>query len=104
MIAAPRFCTVGMNVPSSQAWSLIIGQALRPSHSAWKRSGYWVAEWFPQTAIFFTDETGFPNFCATWDNARLWSSRIIAENWRGFRLGAFFIAISAFVFAGLPTT
>src|SRR6187455_729412 len=71
MIAAPRFCTVGMNVDSSQAWSLIWGQAFLPSASAWKMSGYWVAEWLPQMVIFFTVGTSFPIFCATCDVARL---------------------------------
>ena len=55
MIAAPRFCTVGMKVDSSQAWSLISGQTFWPSTSAWKRSGYCVAEWLPQTTILRTD-------------------------------------------------
>src|SRR3954469_1432764 len=104
MMAAPRFCTVGMNVLSSQAWSLIIGQTFLPSASHWKRSGYWVAEWFPQTVIFLTEESGLPTFCATWLMARLWSRRIIPVNWVGFRLGALFIAIRQLVLAGLPTT
>src|SRR5882672_12177260 len=97
MIAAPRFCTVGMKVDSSQAWSLIMGQTFLPSASAWNRSGYWVAEWLPQMVIFFTEGTSFPIFWATCEVARLWSSRIIAVNWLGFRLGAFFIAIRQFV-------
>src|SRR5436190_13206588 len=108
MIAAPRFCTVGMKVDSSQAWSLIIGQTFLPAFpsttSAWNRSGYCVAEWLPQLVIFFTEGTGFPNFWATWEVARLWSSRIIAVNCVGFRLGAFFMAMRQLVLAGLPTT
>src|SRR5947208_16318616 len=51
MIAAPRFCTVGMNSVSSHSGSLIIGQTFFPPHSAWNTSGYWVAEWFPQIEI-----------------------------------------------------
>src|SRR3954468_14526733 len=66
MMAAPRFCTVGMNVVSSQAWSLIIGQILFPSVSAWNTSGYCVAEWLPQTAIFLIAVTGLEIFCETW--------------------------------------
>src|SRR5512135_481840 len=93
MIAAPRFCTVGMKVPSSHFWSLIIGQTFLPSHSALKMSGYWVAEWFPQTATFFTEAFGLPILAAICEVARLWSRRIIAVNCVGFRLGAFFIAI-----------
>src|SRR6266571_994382 len=104
MIAAPRFCTVGMKSFSNQAWSLIIGQTFLPSHSAWKISGYWVAEWFPQTVIFLTEVIVLPSFCATWLVARLWSRRIIPVNWLGLRPFAFFIAIRQLVFAGLPTT
>src|SRR3990170_3516119 len=104
MMAAPRFCTVGMKLVSSQAWSLIIGQTFLPSASAWNRSGYWVAEWLPHTIIFFTNTTSFLIFCATCETARLWSRRIMPVNWLGLRLGAFFIAIRQLVFAGLPTT
>src|SRR6185436_8522597 len=93
MIAAPRFCTVGMNVCSSQAWSLIMGQTFLPSHSAWNRSGYWVAEWFPQTVTLRTSSTLRLIFWATWLVARLWSRRIIAVNCVGFRVFAFFIAM-----------
>src|SRR5882672_3783657 len=71
MIAAPRFCTVGMNVVSSQAWSLIIGQTFLPSASVWKTSGYWVAEWFPQTVIFLIAVTGLEIFWEIWLVARL---------------------------------
>ena len=49
-------------------------------------------------------ETAAAVFSATWLMARLWSSRIIAENCAGARSGAFRIAMSALVFAGLPTT
>ena len=44
MMAAPRFWMVGMKCFSSQAWSLIMGQTFLPLTSAWKMSGYWVAE------------------------------------------------------------
>src|SRR5438876_5116425 len=104
MIAAPRFCTVGMNVLSSQLWSLIIGQIFLPSTSAWNTSGYCVAEWLPQMVTLRIDETGFATLAASCEVARLWSSRIMPVNCVGFRLGAFFIAMRQFVFAGLPTT
>src|SRR5688572_10332033 len=100
MMAAPRFCTVGMKVCSSHAWSLIIGHTFLPSASAWKTSGYCVAEWLPHTIIFFTDTTSFLIFCATCETARLWSRRIMPVNWLGLRLGACFIAIRQLVFAG----
>src|SRR5437762_4527116 len=104
MMAAPRFCTVGMKVDSSQDWSLIMGQSFLPSASAWNTSGYWVAEWLPQTVTLRIDDTGLPTFCASCVVARLWSRRIMPVNCVGLRLGAFFIAIRQFVFAGLPTT
>src|ERR1700730_2168263 len=104
LMAAARMYTVGMKVVSSQAWSLIIGQTFLPSASAWKRSGYWVAEWLPQTVTFRIEVTGFWIFCEICETARLWSSRIIAVNWLGLRLFAFFIAIRQLVLAGLPTT
>src|SRR3970282_2176628 len=104
MMAAPRFCTVGMKLVSSQAWSLIIGQTFLPSASAWNRSGYWVAEWLPHTVILRRLVTGLPIFAAICDSERLWSRRIMPVNCRGDRLGAFFIAISALVLAGMATT
>src|SRR5665647_10992 len=104
MMAAPRFCTVGMKLVSSQAWSLIRGQTFLPSASAWNRSGYCVAEWLPHTIILRRLVTGFAILALIWESERLWSRRIMAVNCRGDRLGAFFIAISALVFAGLPTT
>src|SRR5918911_4827989 len=67
MIAAPRFCTVGMKVCSSHAWSLIIGQTFLPSASAWETSGYCVAEWLPHTVTLRIEETGLPTFCASCD-------------------------------------
>src|SRR5436190_7550321 len=104
MIAAPRFCTVGMKLDSSHCWSLIIGQSFLPSlpttASAWNTSGYWVAEWLPQIVTLRIAETGLPTLAASCEVARLWSSRIIAVNCAGFRLGAFFIAIRQFVLAG----
>src|SRR5467141_256322 len=104
MIAAPRFWMAGMKVCSSQLWSLIIGQTFLPSASAWKMSGYWVAEWFPQTVTFRIALTGFATLCAVCDTALLWSRRIMPANCAGFRPGAFFIAMRQLVFAGLPTT
>src|SRR3989440_4349062 len=71
MTAAPRFCTVGMNVDSSHDWSLIIGQSFLPSASAWKTSGYCVAEWLPQTVTLRMDETGLPTLDASCEVARL---------------------------------
>src|SRR5262245_24618251 len=100
MIAAPRFCTVGMKSFSSQAWSLMVGHTFLPSASAWKTSGYWVAEWLPHTVTLCTSSTGFLIFCAIWERARLWSRRIIAVKLEGFSCGAFFIAIRQLVLAG----
>src|SRR5487761_2562376 len=104
MMAAPRFCTVGMKLVSNHVWSLIIGQTFLPSASIWNTSGYWVAEWLPQTIALRRLVTGLLIFAPICDSERLWSRRIMPVNWRGDRRGAFFIAISALVLAGLPTT
>src|SRR5213596_3377056 len=100
MIAAPRFCTVGMNSFSSQFGSLIVGQTFLPPVSAWKISGYWVAEWLPQTVTLRIEARGLPIFCAIWPTARLWSRRIIAVNCVALRPGAFFMAMRQLVLAG----
>src|SRR5437868_145798 len=78
MIWAPRFWTVGMNSPSSQAWSSISAAAFWPLTSAWKRSGYWVAEWLPQIVTLLMSLTVQPALAASWAVARLWSSRVMA--------------------------
>src|SRR5690349_24968344 len=62
MIAAPRLATVGMKSFSSQAWSPTASAAFWPLTSAWKRSGYWVAEWLPQIVIFLMSVTLAPVF------------------------------------------
>ena len=67
-------------------------------------SGYCVAEWLPQMIIRLISETGIPVLLASCAIARLWSSRIIAVKRSAGTSGALLIAISAFVFAGLPTT
>ncbi len=41
---------------------------------------------------------------ASWALARFWSSRVMAVNRSGAMLGALFMAMSALVLAGLPTT
>src|SRR4051794_24959960 len=93
MIAAPRCWTVGMNSFSIHAWSPITSGAGLPSISAWKTSGYCVAEWLPQIVILRTDVTCTPAFVASWALARLWSRRVIAvKRSRGID-GALFIAI-----------
>src|SRR3954463_8369316 len=79
MIAAPRLATVGMKSFSIQAWSPTTSAAFLPATSAWKMSGYWVAEWFPQIVSFLMSVTELPVFRASWDRARLWSRRGRAE-------------------------
>ena len=51
-----------------------------------------------------TSETSAPAFAASCATARLWSSRVIAVKRSGGTPSALRCAISAFVFAGLPTT
>src|SRR2546429_4940980 len=75
MIAAPRFATVGMKSFSIHAWSLTTSAAFFPPTSAWKMSGYWVAEWLPQIVIFLMSVTAAPVFLASCEIARLWSRR-----------------------------
>src|SRR6476619_1213224 len=61
MMAAPRLATVGMKSFSTQAWSEpVASKPLLPAISAWKRSGYWVAEWLPQMVTFLTSSTVTP--------------------------------------------
>ena len=45
---APRFCTLLMKSPCSQASFWMTSVAGLPSIVAWKKSGNCVAEWFPQ--------------------------------------------------------
>ncbi len=63
-----------------------------------------VGEWLPQTASFSMSATALPVFAATWLSARLWSRRSIAVKFSRGSPGALFIAMYAFVLAGLPTT
>src|SRR5215218_1436511 len=104
MMAAPRLATVGMKVSASHFSSLTTSAAFLPAISAWKMSGYWVAEWLPQIDIFLMSVTGAPVLAASWEIARLWSRRVRAVNRSLGMSGAFVIAISALVFAGLPVT
>src|SRR5689334_18604514 len=102
MMAAPRLATVGMKVSlyqDSSTWSA----AILPLTSAWKRSGYWVAEWLPQIVSLRISVTGTDSFLASWPTARLWSRRVIAVNRSAGTSGAAAWAISALVLAGLPT-
>src|SRR5438045_1741226 len=104
IMAAPRFATVGMNVFSIHERSSTWAAALRPLTLQLKRSGYCVTEWLPQIVMRLTAVTGRPSFWAICVTARLWSRRVIAVNCLGLMFGALFIAISALVLAGLPTT
>src|SRR6201995_3513802 len=104
MIAAPRLATVGMESSAIHFSSLTTSAAFLPSISAWKISGYWVAEWLPQMATFLMSVTLAPVFLASCEMARLWSSRVSAENRSLGMSGALFSAISALVLAGLPVT
>src|SRR3954452_25553636 len=104
MMAAPRLATVGMKVFSIQSWSSTTSAALPPPTSAWKRSGYWVAEWLPQIVMWVMSVTGAPVLAASCEIARLWSRRVSAENRSWGMSGALDIAISALVLAGLPVT
>ncbi len=103
MTAAPRCCTVGMKLSLNQLASTTDSAGL-PSTVAWCRSGYWVAEWFPQMTTFFTFAKEAPLFSVSCANPRLWSNRVIAVNRCGGSEGALRCAIRELVLAGLPTT
>src|SRR6478609_5904011 len=72
MMAVPRTCTVGMKSFSTQSRSSITASAGSPATVAWDRSGYCVAEWFPQTDTLRTDDARTPVFFTTCAIARLW--------------------------------
>src|SRR5688500_9928976 len=101
MIAAPRCCTVGMKWDPSHCWSWpTAAHALPPLTSAWKTSGYWVAEWLPQIVILVTSATVAPALAASWAFARLWSRRVIAVNRSAGTPSALRWAMRALVLAG----
>src|SRR3546814_18209170 len=84
MMAAPRFCTVGMKSLSSHAWSEpAASKPFVPATSAWNTSGYWVAEWLPQIVILVMSFTLEPAFFARWAMARLWLGRVLAGEQQG---------------------
>ena len=87
MIAAPRFCTVGMKVEVYHSASTASRAGLPPT-LVWLRSGNWVEEWLPQMVMPSTSVVAAPVFSASWLIARLWSRRIIAVKHFGSRSGA----------------
>ena len=103
MMAAPRFCTVGMKSFSTQAMPTR-SSAGEPPTVAWCRSGYMVGEWLPQMARPEMSVTAAPVLAASCAKARLWSRRVMAVKLRGSSAGALCCAIRQLVFAGLPTT
>src|SRR5713101_2544022 len=99
--AAPRFCTVSMNLPLSQPWSLITSKGERPAILALRASGYCVVEWLPHTPMFLTTPTGTPAFLASSVLARFSSRRVMANHRSGSTSGAFERAIRQLVLHGL---
>merc|ERR1719319_611201 len=77
--AAPRFCTAGMNSLWIQASLLMSPTMDLPPIVAWAASGNCVELWLPQMVTFLTSCTLPPTLAASWDAARFWSSRVIAE-------------------------
>src|SRR5471032_932572 len=102
--AAPRFWTMLMKSPFSQAWSLIRSKVGCPSIRALRASGYCVAEWLPQIAMLVTEATAAPAFFASWILARFSSRRVMANQRSDGISGAFERAIRQLVLHGLPTT
>src|SRR4051812_10186640 len=79
MTAAPRFWHCGTNVFSSQARSVITSVAGRPRILALVKSGYCVLLWLPQIVMHVTSALAAPAFFARAVRARLWSSRVMAD-------------------------
>src|SRR5690606_41254584 len=80
MMAAPRFCTVGMNSSVSQELSTSELAGL-PATLAWLMSGTCVLEWLPQMVMRVTSDTGAPPLRGSWLRDRLLSRQSIAVDW-----------------------
>jgi hypothetical protein len=104
MMAAPRFCTVVMKSPRSQAASVMTSVAGLPPISALAKSGYWVAEWLPQIATREMSRMSTPALRASCALARFSSSRVMANQRSAGTPGALDRAIRQFVLQGFPTT
>src|SRR3954463_11008174 len=104
MIAAPRLPTVGRKSFSYHSWSPTTSAAFLPPTLALNRSGNIVGEWLPHTPMLVMSLTAAPALRASCATARLWSSRVMALKRSRGTSGALDCAISALVFAGLPTT
>src|SRR5450756_902356 len=102
--AAPRFWTVLMKSPLSQAWSLITSKAGRSPIRELRASGYWVAEWLPQIAMLVTEATGAPAFFASCVLARFSSRRVMANHRSAGTSDALERAMRQLVLQGFPTT
>src|SRR6516164_3211639 len=104
MTVAPRFCTCGTKVVSSQARSVMTSVAGLPLILALVKSGYWVLEWLPQMVTLVTSSQPTPAFLAKAARARLWSSRVIAVQRSTGMPRPLLTATRQLVLQGLPTT
>src|SRR3954452_17057174 len=103
MISAPPLPTRGMSSFSYQSMSPL-STARSPFTFALNRSGNIVGEWLPHTTRSWMSPTPTSSFWASCATARFSSRRVMAVNRSLGMSGASLIAMSAFVFAGLPTT
>ena len=112
MISAPRFATRGMKWSTSHSraasgpprrWDSSADTDWPPA-VACETSGNCVAEWLPQIVRLRSSPTGVPTVGASCPSARLWSSLVSAVKRSAGTSGACAAAMSALVFAGLPTT
>ena len=92
-------------VARASASSTQVGRRLGRSPSRGVMSGYWLAEWLPQTMTPSIAATGTPSFAASCATRAV----VVEAGHRGEALdagtsGAWALAMSAFVLAGLPTT
>src|SRR3954447_6551428 len=102
--AAPRVWIIDTNVFSSQARSVITSVAGLPLIRALVKSGYWVLLWLPQMVMQVTSALATPAFLARAVRARLWSSRVMADQRSAGTPVLLPTPTRQLVLQGLPTT
>lgn len=103
IISAPRFCTLGINVPSYHYFPTR-SRAGFPLTLAQVKSGNIVGEWLPHTTTLVISVTGDPVLSAICQTALSWSNLVIAQKFYLGKSLAWVAAIKQLVLAGFPTT
>src|SRR5439155_22801105 len=88
---------------SSQPRSVMTSATGLPLILAFVKSGYCVFEWLPQMVTHVTASLATPAFFASAATARLWSSRVIADQRSAGMSRPFEYATRQLVLHGLPT-